>query len=383
MKAVCTNCGKGYIFDAGAIPAEGYNAKCTDCGQVFLVSPGSESQAGIDDELDFEAMMAAKKKTRRIAFALVGGLATIMLGLYFIHPPTFDLLIGQWVGIKAGIDPAAVPHFEAGYVKFCSDSEAAYGDASSDFAMALRIDPLYPDAIVFGCLSQVFLSLKIRAHGRIVYDQGSEVVKQINDLDARNKKRRVRGYNKIRDELRARGDMLNEQSRTFFSMAGRKKNAGFQILRAQQKHLQTNPVWLQGYGIYHTLDSDHIPKARKALRNILILDGRDPDQPLDINDPPSLWTVVLNGLIHAGRDQPNKASRSIAAASLEAALAIVEQAKGPDLVRVRVIVARLHHEQGDDAKAMAYAKQVLDKHPAHTEAKALLKAIGKQSAKSP
>src|SRR5690606_22581632 len=97
-------------------------------------------------------------------------------------PGVWDGTVGPVLGIKARIDPRAIPLYEAAAADMWVDRRENYGTALQKLEQALDIDPLYPQAIALAVQAHVFLGQDIQEEGKHLRSRAERLLEQISAL---------------------------------------------------------------------------------------------------------------------------------------------------------------------------------------------------------
>lgn len=429
VSATCPHCHTVYQFASSDIPEAGYDAQCTECDGIFFVSPAmpaepmnvqgaqtlgtsldvnqaesnstagnaagesleeasdlpeeplpdmlslsmqlgepAASPDGVSAEDDFEEIVV--RRNRRYQYVGIGVAIVVGLNLfaYIALPQVFDATVGPLIGIKAAINPDAIPLVEKANVAIFLDTSSGYEEALSVLENAIELDGQYPEAIAYKGLAHVFKGTDLQAKGRIVTNDGIAAAEALKLLQKTPSRKRPKGYTKRVKMLRTRIVESNKSAKPYFEQGGQEIARGLELLKGAAKQYPDSPMVVLGYGIYKATDSDSASSAKSYLKHVLAqLQGGDDKLHLDqIKNP---WTAYLQGriLLH------DPFNLKQAPAAFRAALKVK-----PTLNRARYDLALALEKLGQLDESIAVAKELLTMTSNHEKAKDLVERLEAQ-----
>lgn len=327
---------------------------------------GEPSATEADADVDFEQILARRRKRWFSALGGVGALVAISVALYFALPTVFDATVGPLIGVKAAIHPDAIPHFENGRQVMLADTAEAYDTASEHFKRALQVDDLYPQAVALAGLAKVFRGNDLKAQGQRIRDRGSGALSKLKELKDLPKRKRPRNFKRRVKSLQAKIDSANDDSGEYFERGGALVSEGFARLKEGLKQLDNHPAVVQASGIYYAAESDDIGKAEEFYDYSVNAHGGS----LDLQSPPNIWLPYLKGRLAELRAGDEKARPQAAVEAYEAALAVES-----GFQRARFRLAAMHYRAKDYERAKKMAQTILDAQSEHGKAKRLVQRI--------
>ena len=355
------------VADPNAFDSQSVRASVAEMAS-FDAGVGADDD-GIDDlpsEEEYQAKLARKKKMMLSTVGAVVGLVLVAGVLYAAVPTVFDATFGKVLGIKAAINPDAIPFKDEGIAKMLLDTPEGYEEAIKAFDQALAVDPEYPEAIAYKGLAYIFRGTDIQEHGRSVYDQGASALTKLKELKSVPRRRRTKKIKKQIDELTDLAAEKSEESTALFEKGGKEVSSGYSFINKALTKYQQDPAILAAAGIYYTTDPDGIAKAQMFLRA-----GLDqtigPNVEMDLKSPPNLLLPYLQGVIRATSEK----DMNQAIAAFDATLATNNK-----FVRAQMEKALVLEKQGELDAAKQLAQGVLKSAAEHGRAKILLARLG-------
>ena len=321
-----------------------------------------EAPGGVTAENDFEFLLRRRRRKLWGFFLLLVAVAGYGGVTYFLFPRWFDLTVGRFFGIKLTVHPEAVPYAEEGQGFLYKDTTEGYTKAIKSFDAALRVDPLYAKALVYGGLAYVFRGADAQAEGQRIFDVGAEALEEIRAIDAKTEP--APGDLPRRAALLVQAKDAQKRAAESFERAGVDRGRALAMLNKALTHFPDDALVLKGAGIYDSGDSDSLARARRELKLSQELLGKTPTVATD--GDADAWALYLQArLVHAdGRERRSAAAYYKAAA-----------AKEPRFVRAVYELAVLHEQLGELSASRSAAKAVLQVIPGHDKATALLKRV--------
>nr|ADD95917.1 hypothetical protein [uncultured organism MedDCM-OCT-S01-C81] len=322
-----------------------------------LGEPEGADMAGTMDD-DFESIMARKRKRLTVIFGSAGGVLLLGLLMYLVTPGIFDATIGPYLGIKARINPEAIPLVEQGVQRMLDDVPLAYDEAIVKFEEALAIDRDYPQAIGLVTLAYMFRGADLKAKAQAIRAQAEEKITQITKLQKRAGRSRRVGP-KIRD-LRSAVQKLSDRSTKVNEEGAAKFTKGQKWSKEGMKKFAKWPLVVMSAGILQfEADPDKLQSAEKFMKaGKKYLDKKKGDKALD-----EAFAAMLDArLLQRVKKEPKQAINL-----LRSALTKEERFQ-----RARYMLALLLADTGAAEEAKKEAERVLEAVEDHKGAKAIL-----------
>jgi len=317
---------------------------------------------GVSAEIDFERIIIRRKKRVQGAVAFIGVLLGLNITCYFALPQVFDATVGPILGIKAAINPEAIPFVDKAKLTILPDTASAYDNALKSLQKAMELDSQYPEAIAYMGLTHVLKGTDLQTEGRSIINAGAIAADEIHRMQKLSVRKRPKNYTKKVAELRRKAADSNTSSKPFLEKGGQEIAKGRQLLKGGAEAYPGSVMMVLGYGIYKATDSDSASSATTYLKHVLAqLQGGNEE--LDLKNVPNPWAAYLQGRICL--QDPYKVKD--APAAFEAALALM-----PNMQRARYDLALAYEklERLDDA--IKTAKEILAKESTHQKAIGLL-----------
>ena len=325
---------------------------------------------GIDDlpsEEEYQAKLERKKKMMLSGFGGVVGVIALAGVLYAAAPTVFDATFGKVLGLKAAINPEAIPFKDQGIEKMLLDTPEGFAAAVEAFDKALALDPEYPEAIAYKGLAYIFRGTDIQEQGRSVYDQGASALTKLKELKSVPRRKRTKKIKKKIDTLTDLAAAKSKESTELFEKGGKEVSNGYSFINKALSKYQQDPAILAAAGIYYTTDPDGIAKAQMFLRA-----GLDqtigPNIEMDLKSPPTLLLPYLQGVIRAASEK----DMNQAVAAFDSTLT-----KNGKFVRALMEKALVLEKQGEVDAAKKVAQEILKSVEEHGRAKILLARLDK------
>ncbi|MDP7039631.1 MAG: zinc-ribbon domain-containing protein [Myxococcota bacterium] len=356
------------VVEASAFDSQNVRASVAEMAS-FDAGIGTEDD-GIDDlpsEEEYQAKLERKKKMMLSSVGAVVGVVALAGILYTAVPTVFDATFGKILGIKAAINPDAIPFKDQGIEKLLLDTPEGFAAAVEAFDKALALDPEYPEAIAYKGLAYIFRGTDIQEEGRSVYDQGASALTQLKELKSVPRRKRTKKIKKKINELTDLAETKSKESTALFEKGGKEVSSGYAFINKALSKYQQDPAILAAAGIYYTTDPDGIAKAQMFLRA-----GLDqtigPNLEMDLKSPPTLLLTYLQGVIRAASEKDMQQ----AVAAFDATLT-----KNGKFVRALMEKALILEKQGDVDAAKKAAQEILKSAAEHGRAKILLARLDK------
>ncbi len=320
---------------------------------------GEPESSPVTAEQDFEALLKHRKRKRFIILGVLSLPPLVLASMYFVMPRLFDDTVGQLVGIKAPVDPAAVGLMHSGWKSMQADTDMAYAEAGGHFDAALALDPSYADALALSALGLAFRGKDIMDRGSAQRNKALTLQSEIAKLE---KQKRGRAKNMRRaDQLRKEFTIINQKAKTQYEQGGDYIQEGTKRLSKALRYTQTSPLVVAAAGVFEMVrDSEAKGKAKRLLKRALKLQGIKAVSPTAPADP---WTPYLQALL----DEANGASP---VAMWRSALL-----SAPHFQRARYRLALSLKKSGNDAELRKIIRTILNETPQHSRAKALMSPV--------
>ena len=297
---------------------------------------------------------------------IVGGVlgVGVLCGLlYLVAPRAFDMTLGRVVGIKRTVDPAAVPFVDKGVAAMLEDTDEAYAKAAKEFDQAVKIDPLYADALALGAVAQVW-------RGSDLQIQGAELVQM-----AQREQANVRGIQEVTQrppaltsklvELQKLAQQHREAGTDLLETGGHYISDGLGWLLRARRHFPKSILLAEAEAICYGADPDGLPRADKALARSFEL-RYGPKAAPPAGGPPDAWVPFAQGTIRATDKGATEQVEELWLSALK---------EEPKFQRTRWLLARLYARTGQREAAKHVLDDILTAIPTHTKAKALLASL--------
>ncbi|MEZ4272127.1 MAG: zinc-ribbon domain-containing protein [Myxococcota bacterium] len=311
--------------------------------------------AGSSMEEDFGALMRRRRRRQVLLGAMLIGLLGAGACTYFAFPGVWDTTVGPVLGIKARINPDAIPHVEQGLEKIWDDTEESYEAALEQFEAALALDALYPDAIVYTALVRIFRGSALRERGQQLRQQGDALLGELQSLlDAKKGK-------KAQEQLRKKIATINQDAAALYEHGGDDLKAAELLIRDGLKNFPDFPPMVVASGIYLISDPDRAAQAMKHLVTSQILVTENKSFSADkLADP---WSAYLYGKIQAAQ----RNDLATITGAFEIALKLE-----PRFQRARYELAKVYLNAGDTPAAIKLSRALLKAVPSHVGAQKLI-----------
>lgn len=328
---------------------------------------------GSSMEDDFEKIMRRKRKRLMTVGGVLVAIPLLLLFLFFVLPGVWDATIGPLVGVKARVNPQAIPLMEEGLKAMLNDTDKSYDEAIKKFEAALAVDQLYPEALAFVGLAYLFKGKDVHARGLAIREEALKVVAEITALNA--EKKRPRDADKTGAELRQKAMKLKAEASKLNEEGSDQFAKGWAYMTVGLQHFQSkSPLVVGASGIFLLgRDKDRINDAEERL--LFSLDLYKAGTKIDLKSPPDPWLPYLGAMIRLATRNPNDDAEVID--FYQAALK-----KEPRFQRARYDLASALETAGKNAEAIKVAEQIIGEVPKHKKAKDLIAHL-KQNGAAP
>lgn len=310
---------------------------------------------------DMELSSRRRSSFARTVVLSVLGAAFYAGGTYLVLPQVFDKTIGQFIGVDAGVDPAAVPYCEKGQDLLLGDTPKAIKNALGQFSKAESIDDNYGDAQAFRAVTNTFLGADLKGEGTNVLDLKQAAEAELERLDGLTGKDRPEDFMERVQRLRAQATS-GQKAQEFVERGGRALMKARRAIESGLELHANNPNFKLAAAIHKLQDPDTVGAAERYLRDYLSGMGLGV---ADLESPPNHWIGYVHGAILMGHDSTLKE----APAAFEAAISLE-----PRFQRARLRLAEAYHQLGQVDKAIAVLTSIVKAQPKHVRGNRLLKA---------
>jgi len=324
---------------------------------------GEPTREGFDTSPVDDTELEARRRSSliRLLSLVVLSIAAYSGLTYTLIPQLFDQTIGQFIGIDAGVDPAAVPYCEKGQDLLLGDTSKAIRSAMGQFNKAMQIDDNYGDAMAFDAIANIFMGADLKGEGTNILDLKHAAESELARLETASSKERPKDYVTVVQNLRAQAT-AGQKAQEFVEKGGRALMKARRVIESGLDNHATNPNFKLAAALHKSQDRDTRTRAEQHLR--LYLEGLGLSQ-ADLASPPNHWIAFTHGLILQG----GETTLQEAPAAFEAAISLE-----PRFQRARLRLAQTYHKLGRLDEAVATLEKLLKAQPKHIQATRLLAA---------
>lgn len=322
---------------------------------------GEPARGGFDTSPVDDTELEARRRSSLIkVVSIVCISAAAYVGLTFtLVPQLFDKTIGQFIGIDAGVDPAAVPYCQKGQDLMLGDTPKALKNAMGQFAEAKSVDGNYGDALAFEAITNVFMGADFKNEGTHILDLKNAAELELARLDTLSSKERPKDYVALKQALLAQAT-ASQKAQEWVEKGGRALMKARRAIESGLENHATNPNFKLATALHRAQDSDTLTRAEQYLR--MYLEGLGLSQD-DLAEPSNHWMAYTHGLILMA----NETTLQDAPAAFSAAVTLE-----PRFQRARLRLAQSYHKLGRLDEAVKTLEQVVKAQPKHVQATRLL-----------
>ena len=308
-----------------------------------------------DTELEARRRSSLIRLVSLVCFSVVAYVALT----YTLVPQLFDKTIGQFIGIDAGVDPAAVPYCQKGQDLMLGDTSKALKNAMGQFAQAKDIDENYGDALAFEAITNVFMGSDFKSEGTHILDLKNAAEVELARLDTLSSKERPKDYVALKQGLLAQAT-ASQTAQEWVEKGGRALMKARRAIESGLENHATNPNFKLATTLHRVQDSDTLTRAEQYLR--MYLEGLGLSQE-DLAKPSNHWMAYAHGMVLMA----NETTQQDAPAAFTAAITLE-----PRFQRARLKLAQAYHRLGKTDDAVKVLEQLVQAQPKHIQATRLL-----------